>query len=374
MAIIDVIKYEGTNDVLVFKHPTVDFNRKAQLIVHEKQEAVVLMNGEAVGLYTPGRYDLESKNLPGVKHFVALISGGELANHCEVYFFNKLIFSNIPWVTSPMDIQDATIGNYYTFRGQGYFKVTIKNSMDLFRIMGQADYFTVSDLKEYFSERITSTAKEVLSIAMIHEGLSYGEINSHLSKLSERVFENISTAFSEIGLNLEEFKFDSVNLEKDAEFEKHRGHLGERQAQKIEGYTHDRKRMYDVMEAQAQNQGTAGTMGAMGAGAGFGMAMGQVYNGMVGSGMNSAFGNQPGQVIDPIAQATVGVVQPHEIRQGESASAKCPSCGEEIKSTWKCCPFCGSDISMTRICPSCGEVLPSNSKIKFCPSCGTRIS
>ena len=81
MAIIDVIKYEGSNDVLVFKHPTVDFNRKAQLIVHEKQEAVVLMNGEAVGLYAPGRYDLESKNLPGVKHFVALISGGELANH-----------------------------------------------------------------------------------------------------------------------------------------------------------------------------------------------------------------------------------------------------------------------------------------------------
>ena len=57
MAIIDVIKYEGSNDVLAFKHPTVDFNRKAQLIVHENQEAIVLMNGEAAGLYTPGRYD-----------------------------------------------------------------------------------------------------------------------------------------------------------------------------------------------------------------------------------------------------------------------------------------------------------------------------
>ena len=374
MAIIDVIKYEGSNDVLVFKHPTVDFNRKAQLIVHEKQEAVVLMNGEAVGLYAPGRYDLESKNLPGVKHFVALISGGELANHCEVYFFNKLIFSNIPWVTSPMDIQDATIGNYYTFRGQGYFKVTIKNSVDLFKIMGQAEYFTVSDLKEYFSERISSTAKEVLSIAMIHEGLSYGEINSHLTKLSEKVFERISVAFSEIGLSLEEFKFDSVNLEKDAEFEKHRGHLGERQAQKIEGYTYDKKRMYDVMEAQAKNQGTAGTMGAMGAGAGFGMAMGQVYNGMVGGGMNNAFGNQSSQAIDPSIQATAGVVRPHEIRQEESGSAKCPACGEEINANWKSCPYCGSEISHNRKCPSCGETLPSNSKIRFCPSCGTAIN
>ena len=373
MAIIDVIKYEGTKDVLVFKHPIIDFNRNAKLIVHKKQEAVVLMNGEVVGPYIPGCYDLESKNLPGVKHIIALISGGELANHCEVYFFNKLIFSNIPWVTSSMDIQDAIMGNYYTFRGQGYFKVTIKNSMDLFKIMGQAKYFTVSDLKEYFSERITSTAKEVLSIAMIHEGLSYGEINSHLTKLSERVFEKISVAFAEIGLNLEEFKFDSVNLEKDADFEKHREHLGERQAQIIEGYTYDKKRMYDTMEAQAHNQGTTGTMGAMGAGAGFGIAMGQVYNGMVGSGMNSAFGNQSGQVIDPIVQATAGVVQPHEIKCGESDSTKCPSCGEKIKSSWKCCPFCGSDISQIRICPFCGETLPNNNKFKFCPLCGTKI-
>ena len=68
MALIDVIKYEGSSDVLVFKHPLTDFNTKAQLIVHEKQEAIVFMDGEARTLYTPGRYELKSKNLPGVKH------------------------------------------------------------------------------------------------------------------------------------------------------------------------------------------------------------------------------------------------------------------------------------------------------------------
>ena len=70
MALIDVIKYEGSSDVLVFKHPLTDFNTKAQLIVHEKQEAIVFMDGEARTLYTPGRYELKSKNLPGVKHIV----------------------------------------------------------------------------------------------------------------------------------------------------------------------------------------------------------------------------------------------------------------------------------------------------------------
>lgn len=372
MAIIDVIKYEGNNNVLAFKHPTIDFNIKAQLVVHEKQEAIVFMNGEMEGVYGPGRYSLSSKNIPGLKHIVAMASGGELANHCEVYFFNKLIFSNIPWVTSAVDIQDQTIGNYYSFRGQGFFKVTIKNPVDLFKVMGQADYFTVSDLKEYFSERITSISKEVLSVAMIHEGLSYGEINSHLTKLSDRVFEKISDYFSEIGLRLEEFRFDSVNIEKDDEYENHRKHLGERQAQKIEGYTYDKKRMFDTMEAQAQNQGTAGTMGSMGAGAGFGMAMGQVYNGMVGSGASIAF-NQYDQPIDPVTQETAGVVKPHAINQSGSMSLKCPSCGGKIETGWRCCPYCGNALSTEQKCPSCGEVLPSNIKLSFCPSCGTKI-
>lgn len=372
MALFDVIKYEGRNDTLVFKHPTVDFNVKTQLIVHENQEAIVLMNGEATGLYTPGRYELESENLPGVKHVVALFSGGELANHCEVYFFNKLIFSNIPWVMSAVDIQDSAMCNYYSFRGQGFFKVTIQSSAELFKIMGQADFFTVSDLKDYFRERITSVAKEVLSYAMTHEGLSYGEINSHLSRLSDEVFKRITPDFSQIGLKLEEFRFDAVDIEKDKQYDDHRNQLGERIGQKIEGRSYGEKRMYDVLEAQANNHGVSGTMGAMGAGAGYGMAMGQVYNGMVGSGFNAAF-NQQGQAVDPSAQAAAGMVRPHPVRPSESAYLKCRSCGENIEPNWKCCPYCGAETSVQRRCPACGEMLPDSANAKFCPVCGTKI-
>lgn len=39
MAFLDVIKYEGSNNVLVWKHPREDFNTNSQLIVHESQEA-----------------------------------------------------------------------------------------------------------------------------------------------------------------------------------------------------------------------------------------------------------------------------------------------------------------------------------------------
>lgn len=44
--IASVVKYEGSNDTLVFKHPIEDFNLGSQLIVHASQEA--LFSGMAV--------------------------------------------------------------------------------------------------------------------------------------------------------------------------------------------------------------------------------------------------------------------------------------------------------------------------------------
>ena len=64
MAVIDVIKYEGDNSTFIWKHPREDFNKLSQLIVHESQEALFFMNGQALDLFGPGRYTLESQNIP----------------------------------------------------------------------------------------------------------------------------------------------------------------------------------------------------------------------------------------------------------------------------------------------------------------------
>lgn len=49
--IAEVIKYEGDNSIFIWKHPCEDFNSLTQLIVHESQEAVFFMNGQALDLF-----------------------------------------------------------------------------------------------------------------------------------------------------------------------------------------------------------------------------------------------------------------------------------------------------------------------------------
>lgn len=45
MELFNVIKYEGNNDEIIWKHEKEDFNLGSQLIVHESQEAIFFLNG-----------------------------------------------------------------------------------------------------------------------------------------------------------------------------------------------------------------------------------------------------------------------------------------------------------------------------------------
>lgn len=84
--IASVIKYEGDNSTFIWKHPCEDFNTTSQLIVHETQEAVFFVNGQALDSFGPGRHTLETENIPLLSKFLNLIvTGGECPFHCEIY-------------------------------------------------------------------------------------------------------------------------------------------------------------------------------------------------------------------------------------------------------------------------------------------------
>ena len=71
--IIDVIKYESDENILIYKHPTIDFNYGTQLIVHESQEAVFFKDGKALESFKSGAHMLDSKNLPFLKFIISPI-------------------------------------------------------------------------------------------------------------------------------------------------------------------------------------------------------------------------------------------------------------------------------------------------------------
>ena len=84
MAFANVIKYEGDNSTFIWKYPKEDFNTLSQLIVHESQEAIFFMNGQALDLFGPGRYTLETQNIPKIGKYLNRSVKGKTPFHAEL--------------------------------------------------------------------------------------------------------------------------------------------------------------------------------------------------------------------------------------------------------------------------------------------------
>lgn len=97
--VFQVIKYEGDNQTFIWKHPIEDFNTGTQLIVHESQEAIFFMNGQALDSFPPGRHTLTSQNVPLVNKFFNRATDDRTPFHCEVYFVNLVEQMAIKWGT-----------------------------------------------------------------------------------------------------------------------------------------------------------------------------------------------------------------------------------------------------------------------------------
>ena len=86
--IADMIKYEGDNSTFVWKHPREDFNTATQLVVHESQEAIFFLNGQALDLFGAGRYN-------GAKNYYDGIDSNIKNNYTQGYVNNVFVSINM---------------------------------------------------------------------------------------------------------------------------------------------------------------------------------------------------------------------------------------------------------------------------------------
>jgi membrane protease subunit (stomatin/prohibitin family) len=71
MSKLDLIEYQGDNQLFICKHPIENFAFGSQLIVRESQEAIFFLNGKGLDLFGPGRHTLETQKLP-LRHFLVI--------------------------------------------------------------------------------------------------------------------------------------------------------------------------------------------------------------------------------------------------------------------------------------------------------------
>ena len=216
-----IIKYEGDNNTFIWKHPIEDFNYGSQLIVHESQEAVFFKDGQALDSFLPGRYTLETQQLPLLEKTYLLPTDTEGTFHSEVYFINKTVQMAIKWGTSEkVRFIDPLTGTPLDLGASGEMNIQVSNSRKLLiKLVGtmkgisweEGPGFTKS-LQASFRPMISNAVKTNLPAVIKDEAIDLLEIDSKLDIISDRLRKTIIPGFEEYGLTVPQFYVTNVVL------------------------------------------------------------------------------------------------------------------------------------------------------------------
>lgn len=219
MSEISVIKYEGGNQTLIYKHPITDFNLGTQLVVHESQEAVFFRDGKALESFGPGRHTLETQNIPHLKERINSLADGQHIFHSEVYFINLVTQLAVKWGTdSKIRMFDPISGLHLELGACGTFNIKVVDGRKLLvKVVGTTSGFeqeqifgTTSAAIGQFRGMVVSKVKTTLAKAIRENDINILEVDEHIEELSELLRNEINKVLEEYGMNLPEFFITNI--------------------------------------------------------------------------------------------------------------------------------------------------------------------
>jgi len=364
---IEVIEWtDDSSNVMVYRFPVQNKEIKmgAQLTVRESQMAVFVDEGQLTDIFSPGKYTLDTQNLPLLTKLKAWKYGFNSPFKSEVYFINTKQFTNCKWgTTNPVMMRDAEFG-MLRLRMFGTYSFKVADpGVFLREVFGTAALFTVDGITGQLKSKIVSGVSDLLAEASIPAL----DLASKYDEIAGLTKDKLDAAFAQLGLTLSSLVLENISLPEEVEKV-----LDKRTSMGIIGDNLNQYTRYQAAEAigdAARNPGGAAGAGVgLGAGLGIGNLFAEAFSADSARQKASPAG-APGQNQQPAQSQPVQNQHPEQSQ--EPGKIKCGSCGAMLASQAKFCAECGTKAGPVTIkCAGCGNELPGGSK--FCPECGQK--
>jgi membrane protease subunit (stomatin/prohibitin family) len=287
---VDIIEWtDDSNDTMVYRFERYGNEIKygAQLTVREAQAAVFINEGQLADVFLPGRYVLNTKNLPILATLQGWRYGLESPFKAEVYFVNTRRFTDLKWGTkNPIMLRDAEFGPV-RLRAFGTYVIRVKDPAAFIReIVGTDGHFTSQEITNQLRNMIVTRFSDLVAESKI----PVLDLASNYDELSEFAQKRLTSEFETYGLDVTKLLVENISLppavEEAMDKRSSMGVIGNLQA-----YT--QFQTANAMEDAAQNPGGMAA-GGMGMGMGFAMAN-QMAGSMAGAQQAQQMQQQPMQ-------------------------------------------------------------------------------
>lgn len=339
MAIIDVLKYDGPNNVLVWKWRPQEHNKKrhyelfgnqrnydlrqeqlrygTQLVVNQSQIAVFVKDGQIADIFAAGRYTLSSKNLPILDKLFGVPFGSETPFKAEVYYLNKSIVMDTKFELSAFNMLDPNFRIPIPLTACGSFAVRIGEARSfLNKLIGTMPNMESEVLKEYFRGVIVENVKSIITRIAREQKISPLELEAIVAEVAQTVRPVIAETLEKYGLKLELFNIEGISIiDNDPRVQQviadYQRLMSEdiqerlrlkRRAENIDVFKVERT--FDTTEKAASNIGSGDCLGGNILGTMVGLGMVNPLSNAMGNIMNNAMaGTQPTQVHSSLEQS-----------------------------------------------------------------------
>jgi excisionase family DNA binding protein len=335
---LEIIQWQDdSRDTLSFRYPDLDkeIKRGAQLIVRESQIAQFVYLGQFGDTFGPGKWTLNTDNIPILSTLKGWKYGLESPFKADVYFVNTRLFTGNKWGTAnPIMMRDADFG-IVRARAFGTFDFhVIDPKLFLKEVAGTDDHFRLDEFADTMRSRIVSVFTDALASAKV----PVLDVASRYQELGEALLPLINPAVtSKYGLEIPSFIIENVSLPAEVEQA-----IDKRSSMAAVGNLNDYVK-FQMAESMTKGGGEAGGMAGTAAGLGAGLAMGQQMM----AAMNQPQGTPPvaptggvppvisGGAIELLGSADVarvlGVSEADVLATLEKGELK----GKKIGSTWR---------------------------------------
>lgn len=305
---------DDSTDTIVYRFPMdgKEIMSGSQLTVRESQMAIFMHLGKIADVFGPGKYKLDTKNLPILSGIGSIWYKGESRFKAELYFVNTKQFLNRKWGTSaPVAMRDAEFG-MIRIRAFGNYAFRVTNGVKFMKeVFGTRGLVKLSEIEGALQNMLVSQMSD--TIAESH--ITALDMAQNYNEFGELMLSRAQAKFDDWGLTLTEFNVINISfpeaVEKAIDERTSLGILSDHMG------VYTQKKAADALGDAAKNQGTTGTI--------VGMGMGAMMNSMM-------------------TGAATTSATPAAPKKTSGGAKFCSECGSPVKEGAKFCSECGTKL------------------------------